>query len=97
MTLLRDGRPLPGALVEAMLVEDGEHGKAADAAAHPHRATSARTAADGSVTFTLESGRRWLIAAVDMRRVEGDPRADWESYWASLAVLAGPAPARGAE
>ena len=37
----------------------------------------------------MNSAGPWLVKTVHMIRAEGDPRADWESLWASLVFEAG--------
>ncbi len=66
------GEPLAGALVVAM------------GASEPMRKLSARTDGDGRVSLKVGTKDRWLVKAVHMTRVAGDPKADWESTWASL-------------
>lgn len=68
-----DGKPLPGALVTATHRELGDEKK-----------LSARTAADGLVTFQFDQPGVWLIAAVHMIRAPDGVGHEWESFWASL-------------
>ena len=83
--LLYEGRPLPGALVVALSHDD------------PETKVAQRTDADGRVTLRLAREGAWLVKAVHMVPVTGNPNADWRSIWASLTfALAGagaPAPA----
>lgn len=44
----------------------------------------ARTDRRGHVAFRLGRGGLWLIKAVEMRALAGEPKADWESFWGSL-------------
>lgn len=66
------GEPLAGALVVAMHADD------------PTRKLTARTDAEGVVSLDVATKGRWLLKAVHMTRVANDPKADWESTWASL-------------
>ncbi|HTR04600.1 MAG TPA: DUF4198 domain-containing protein [Thermoanaerobaculia bacterium] len=82
--LLDQGKPLAGALVAAL----------------PYGAPDARlwqrTDGDGRVRLVLPKDGVWLVEAVHMVAVAGDPSADWRSVWASLTFeVPGPtAPAR---
>jgi len=75
--LLFRGAPLAGAQVVAL----PKQGAA--------RQVVRRTDAEGRVAFPLAVPGPWLIKAVHMVRLESDPRAQWESVWASL-TFAGP-------
>jgi hypothetical protein len=44
----------------------------------------ARTASDGRVVLTLPRAGKWLIKAVHLIPIKNDPKARWESFWASL-------------
>ena len=67
------GRPLAGALVVAFTADK------------PIQKHQARSGPDGRVTVTLDRTGRWLIKTVHMIEVpDADPKADWESFWASL-------------
>lgn len=70
--LLYRGRPLAGALVEAMSRGTGAG------------AIRARTNGAGRARLPIPSGGRWLVHAVHVVPVRDDPRADRESFWASL-------------
>ena len=70
--LLFEGKPLAGALVAAMPYDA------------PEKKLSARSDRDGRVTLKLPAGGVWLVKAVQMTPVAGDPNADWRSVWASL-------------
>lgn len=50
----------------------------------PAAPLAARTDRRGHVTFKLDQPGLWLIKAVEMRPLASEPRADWESFWASL-------------
>jgi hypothetical protein len=45
---------------------------------------SGRTDTTGRASIPMTMAGQWLVRAVHMLRVEGDPKADWESFWASL-------------
>ena len=77
--LLRlEGKPLGGALVQALL-----HGD-------PSARTSARTDKNGRATLKLPKTGFWLIKAVDMSPAPAGGEADWQSLWASLTFENGP-------
>ena len=65
------GKPLEGALVVALTREA------------PEKRLSARTDAEGRVSFALAPGA-WLVKAVHMVAAPAESGADWESLWASL-------------
>lgn len=85
LRLLLDGRPSPNALVGAVY---------AAAQAKPESwPLTARTDADGRVSFTLHDRGPWLLRAVRTQRRTGETgplAADWESYWASLSFILAP-------
>jgi uncharacterized GH25 family protein len=70
--VLDHGKPLRNALVKA---------RDRESARDP---LEARTDAAGHVIFRLPRPGAWMIGAVHMVPVRDDPRADWESFWASL-------------
>ena len=70
--VLDHGKPLRGVLVKA---RDRESGR---------EPLQGRTDAGGRIVFTLPRPGSWMINAVHMVPVRDDPRADWESTWASL-------------
>lgn len=70
LRLLLDGKPLADQLVVAV-AEDGVSWRV-------------RTDAEGRCRITLRRGGRWILKAVHMAPVSGDPSVDWESLWASL-------------
>ena len=72
LRLLHEGRPLPGALVKAIALED------------PDNTASARTGRDGRVSFRLPRKGVWLTKVVHMVPAPRETGADWESLWASL-------------
>jgi hypothetical protein len=70
--LLVEGRPVADALLTAV-TRDARH--------------DARTDQNGRATFTLPATGPWLLKTVHMARPAnaGQPPADWESYWVTLA------------
>lgn len=70
--IVHEGRPLEGALVTA-----ARRGA-------PGEPLSARTDADGRVSFRLGEAGTWLIACVHMAEAPKGVDAAWESLWASL-------------
>jgi uncharacterized GH25 family protein len=72
LRLLYEGRPLAGALVKAIALED------------PDNTASARTGRDGRVSFRLPRKGVWLAKVVHMIPAPRETGADWESLWASL-------------
>jgi uncharacterized GH25 family protein len=70
--ILYEGKPLAGALVKAIALED------------PDNTLAARSDAQGRVTFVLARKGVWLVKAVHMVPAPPETRADWESLWASL-------------
>lgn len=71
--LLFEGAPLPGAKLVAQL--EGE----------PALQVTVRSDAEGRAVLPLERPGRWMVKAVHMVPVKGEPDADWESLWASLS------------
>jgi hypothetical protein len=74
-----DGKPLEGALVEAILHSD------------PAVRLSARSDAQGGFAFMLPRAGVWLLKSVHMVRAGFFSDADWDSLWASL-TFDSPAP-----
>jgi uncharacterized GH25 family protein len=70
--ILYEGKPLAGALVKAIALED------------PDNTLSARSNAQGRVAFVLARKGVWLVKAVHMAPSPPEAGADWESLWASL-------------
>lgn len=70
--ILHEGKPLAGALVKAIALED------------PDNTLSARSGKDGRVSLRLARKGVWLVKAVHMVPAPGETGADWESLWASL-------------
>jgi len=72
LQLLREGKPLAGALMRAF-----------HAGATP---LASRTDAEGRARFRVKDAGMWLFAAVHMRPAAAGHDADWESLWASLTL-----------
>jgi hypothetical protein len=72
LRLTYQDRPLAGALVVAINSLD------------PAARQSARSDAEGRVSFVLRPGGLWLVKAVHMVEAAADSGADWSSLWASL-------------
>jgi uncharacterized GH25 family protein len=70
--ILYEGKPLSGALVKAIALED------------PDNTLAARSDSRGRVTFALARQGAWLVKAVHMVPAPPETGADWESLWASL-------------
>lgn len=70
--ILYDGKPLVGALVEALWHDD------------PSVRLAQRTDAHGAFVFDLPHPGVWLIKSVHMVRASFFSDADWYSLWASL-------------
>ena len=59
--------------------------------AEPEKKFSARTDSNGRVNLDLDRPGIWLVKAVHMIEVSpADPKADWESFWASLSFQLDP-------
>jgi uncharacterized GH25 family protein len=74
--VLHEGKPLPGALVVAMLRND------------PSVRLTARSDSRGAFSFTLPRAGVWLIKSVHMVRAWFFSDVDWNSFWASLTFEA---------
>ena len=70
--LLYLGKPIPNILVIAFTREN------------PAKKQTIRTDASGLANIRLNEPGEWLIKAVHIIPVTNDPRAVWESFWASL-------------
>lgn len=84
--LLRDGRPLPGALVVAYCRDSSATvpGSASQSKANESQeALRARTDKDGRIVLPVSSGV-WLLKSVYMERAAAGSGADWESVWSAL-------------
>jgi uncharacterized GH25 family protein len=75
--LLYEGKPLPGALVQAL------------SKSRPEKGVAARTDAKGRVALNLDASGLWLIKAVHMLPAPKGVDADWQSIWASLTFEIG--------
>jgi uncharacterized GH25 family protein len=76
VTVLFEGTPLPGAMVEAFVRPRG--------ASEP-RGQKAVSDARGRVEFAATEAGAWLVRTVHMRRCAGCHDADWESFWAGYS------------
>ena len=72
LLLLKEGQPLPNALVSARRQDQ------------PLERLTARTDAAGRVRLPLRGPGRWLLNAVFIRPAASGEPATWESFWASL-------------
>lgn len=72
--VLFEGKPLAGASVSAYARDDLSSAE-----------LDGRTNAEGRVELKVARAGSWLVRLVTMRRCEGCPDADWESFWASYA------------
>lgn len=73
LKVLHRGAPVAGVLVAAFARE------------RPETVVTARTDAAGDVALRLPMHGFWQVKAVHLVALDADPRARWESYWASLA------------
>ncbi len=69
-------QPAEGLLVQAFTKEQ------------PEDIQKVRTDAQGRATITVKSEGTWIIKAVNIQRIIGDPRALWQSWWASYLFRA---------
>jgi len=77
--LLYDSKPIEDVLIVAFTKAD------------PEQKFSARTDGSGRAMVDLDRPGIWLIKAVHMIEASAaDPRADWESFWASLSFQLDP-------
>jgi uncharacterized GH25 family protein len=51
--------------------------------AEPGEKQKVRTDADGMATIKLTEPGVWMVKAVNIQPIIGDPKAKWQSYWAS--------------
>ncbi len=72
-----DGKPLTGARV--MSTYD-TYSKEHDVYAH-----TTDTADDGTAKIPITQDGIWMIRVNTMLSLEGDPKADWQSYWANCS------------
>jgi uncharacterized GH25 family protein len=75
--LMRDGRPV-GAGLRIVAMQAGNR---------PER-HELFTDSDGRVAWTPRSPGRWLLAGIEMERLEGRADADWRSFWVSVTFEA---------
>src|ERR1035437_1713304 len=80
--VLLHGQPLSGVVVSATFV-----GYAGPAGTYAWSGTSDSA---GLVAVPISAGGAWLGRGAHMIRLDRDPDADWESYWASLTFEAAP-------
>ena len=50
---------------------------------HPEQKQRIRTNNEGKATIQLTGGGVWMVKAVNIQPIIGDPKALWQSYWAS--------------
>ena len=90
--LLRNGRPLPGALVVAYRKDSGDTSPGPTSQDHASEsrnqnasteASRGRTDRDGRIVLPVSSGV-WLLKSVYMERASAGSGADWESVWSAL-------------
>lgn len=72
--LVHRGEGVPRVLVEALPLDGGSS------------PPSARTDAEGRVSFRLPRAGSWLVTGVHMVRARPGSGADWQSFWVSLAL-----------
>ena len=70
--VLHEGKPLSGALVKAIALQD------------PDTTLTSRSGKDGRVALQLARKGVWLIKVVHMVPAPKETGVDWESLWASL-------------
>jgi len=89
--VVRDGRPLAGALVKTWRSPLGAGVAPSDAAIRDSVGVSwkGRTDVRGTVTVPVPESGEWLISVVDMVPCREKEEADWESTWASLTFARG--------
>jgi len=81
--VLRQGRPLPGALVKAWCSPPDPEGLAVSGSTDGC-AWEGRTDEAGRVRVPTRRAGAWLLSLVDMVPCADRTQADWESTWASL-------------
>lgn len=84
--VLRGGRPLAGALVQAWRAPLGPGAVPRDASERDSAGVvwKGRTDGRGLVVVPVAEAGEWLVSAVDMVPSSNRVEADWESTWASL-------------
>ena len=76
-------KPIAGLLVQAFNRDD------------PEAKQRIRTDESGVAEVKLDSSGIWLIKAVNIQPIIGDPKAKWQSYWASFVFELGEAQPAG--
>jgi uncharacterized GH25 family protein len=71
--LLAKAKPLPGALVKVWHRLNGKTTK-----------IECTTNEEGIVEFPLTLAGKFMISSVQMERIENEPNAQWQSYWATF-------------
>jgi len=86
VAVLREGRPLSGALVKAWRFSLGAGNAPVDVSARDSVAVTwqGRTDARGLAWVPVRTAGEWLVSVVDMVPSRVQAEADWESTWASL-------------
>lgn len=86
LVLLRDGRPLPGALVKAWRVPRRADGSlpAPDERDSVAVSWKGTTGTGGAISVPVREPGEWLVSTVDMAPCPDRSEADWQSTWASL-------------
>jgi len=86
VTVLRGGRPLRGAKVQAWRDAVAASGLPRDASTRDSVGVvwSGRTDPRGRVVVPVRQAGEWLLSVVDMVPSSNRAEADWESTWASL-------------
>jgi len=69
--LIYRGKPAANLLVQAFTRDN------------PEKRQRIRTDANGQATVQLTEAGVWMIKAVNIQPIIGDPKAKWQSYWAS--------------
>ena len=69
--LIYRGKPAAGLLVQAFMQDA------------PEEKQRIRTDSNGEARLVLDRPGVWLIKAVNIQPIIGDPKALWQSYWAS--------------
>jgi len=73
MKILVDGEPASGLLVKTWHRTNGKTEK-----------TELLSDQDGIVRFPVSLIGKWMVSNVRMVRLENNPEAEWQSFWASL-------------
>ena len=78
--LIYRGEPAVNLLVQAFTSEN------------PDRLQRIRTDANGRATIRLTEAGVWMVKAVNIQPIVADPKAKWQSYWASYVFELAKAP-----